>query len=152
MKYTITVLIRKPIEDCFRLLQDHESRKHWHLDLTSFEHLCGLPNEVGGQMKLNYTFGKRNLSVIETVTHIENNKTVHYNFDSAGMHNIQENQFKVVDDNSTLWTCNNEFIPTTFSKRLMLLLMPKAIKLQSEKYLYDFKNYIEIGKSVKNYT
>lgn len=148
MEYTVKVLIKKPIEDCFLMLQNHECRKHWHLGLTSFEHLSGLPNEVGVQMKLNYTFGKREMSLIETITYIENNKTIHFNFDSAGMHNIQKNYFKVIDDNTTLWTSINQFVPTTFAKRLMLLLMPKAFKTQTEKYLYDFKKYIENGISV----
>ena len=149
MKHTVKVLIKKPTEDCFMLLQNHANRQHWQDGLVSFEHISGLPNKVGVKMKLNYIFNTRKISLIETTTFIENKNTIHFNFDSDGMHHIQKNQFKAIDNTTTLWTCKNEYVPTTFSKRLMLILMPKSIKIQSEKYLYDFKKHIENKISVK---
>lgn len=148
MKYTVQVTINTPVEECFKLLDDHENMKHWQEGLVSYEHISGDPGKVNAKMKLNYKFGKRKMSLIETITFKEKNKAFHFNFDAKGMHNIQQNFFEAIDNNTTQWTSVNEFVPTNFAMRMMALLMPKAFKKQSEKYLTDFKNFAENGTSL----
>ncbi len=148
MKYTVQIIINKPVQSCFFLLDAHENMKHWQVGFESFEHISGDPGTVGAKMKLNYNFGNRKMSLIETVTSKEKEKLFHFNFDSSGMHNIQENYFEAIDDNTTKWISKNQFLPTNFGMRIMLLLMPKTFKKQSLKYLTDFKNFAENGISV----
>ncbi|WGD34086.1 SRPBCC family protein [Olleya sp. YS] len=148
MKYTVQVTINKSLHECFKLLDDHENMKHWQEGLVSYEHISGDPGTVNAKMKLNYNFGNRKMTLVETITFKEKNKAYHFNFDTKGMHNIQQNFFEAIDDNTTQWTSINEFAPTNFTMRMMALLMPKAFKKQSKKYLTDFKNFAENGTSL----
>ncbi|WP_397362315.1 SRPBCC family protein [Olleya sp. R77988] len=148
MKYIIQITINKPLTECFNLLDDHSNMKHWQAGLDSYEHISGDPGMIGAKMKLNYTFGKRKMTLTETITHRDNNKAFHFNFDSKGMHNIQENYFEAIDANTTQWTSKNQFAPTNFAMRMMLMLMPKEFKKQSKRYLIDFKNFAENGTSL----
>ncbi|QXP61764.1 SRPBCC family protein [Olleya sp. HaHaR_3_96] len=143
MKYTTKIIINKPVLDCFSLLEDHSNIKYWQEGLESYEHISGDLGEIGSKIKLNYVFGKRQMSLTETITGKEKGKVIHFNFDTSGMHNIQENYFEALDDNTTKWVSTNHFAPTKFKSHLMLTLMPKAFKKQSKKYLNDFKKFAE---------
>ncbi|AXO81662.1 SRPBCC family protein [Olleya aquimaris] len=149
MKYTTQIIINKSIEDCFALLKNHDNMKYWQDGLLSYEHLSGEPGMVGETIKINYAFGKRLMSVKETITKIEENCVLNFNFDTSNMHNIQENYFEIIDKNTTKWSSINQFVPTKFSSRLMMLLMPKAFKKQSKKYLIDFKAFAEKQTATK---
>ena len=143
MKYTTEIIINRPLIYCFSLLEDHSNIKYWQEGLESYEHISGDIGEIGSKIKLNYAFGKRKISLTETVTGKQKGKTFHFNFDTSGMHNIQENYFEALDNNTTKWISTNQFAPTKFRSHMMLLLMPKAFKKQSKKYLSDFKTFAE---------
>ena len=148
MKYTTEIIINKPVEKCFSALENLENMKHWQLGFENVEHISGIPRAIGSKIKLNYRFGKRKMSLEESVMAKEKNHCIHFNFNTKGLLNIQENFFEKIDKTTTKWICINEFIPTNFSARIMLFLMPKAFKKQSKKYLTDFKNFVENGSSL----
>lgn len=152
MKYTSTIIIEVPIDTFVTILDNPENMKHWQRGLNSFEHVSGNPGSIGAKMKLNYAFGRRTMTLIETIT--ENNlpHTLHMHYDAKGMHNIQENYFHETDEGYTKWVSKNEFVATSFLMRMMTVFMPKAFKKQSMQYLTDFKNFAEKGISVQNET
>ena len=124
--------------------------KHWQEGLISTEHISGVPKDIGSTMQLNYQFGSQKMKLTESVTHRENNASIHFNFDTKVMHNIQRNSFETIDKTTTKWICKNEFFPRSLSARIMLLLLPKTFKKQTQKYLTNFKNYVENGTSITN--
>lgn len=150
LSYTSEIIINKPVATCFSAIVNLDSMKHWQDGLISIEHISGRPREIGSVMILNYLFGKRKMKLTESVTHRENNSSIHFNFDTKIMHNIQRNSFEAIDKTTTKWTSENEFFPRSFSARIMLFLMPKAFKKQTRKYLTNFKNYVENGTSIVN--
>jgi hypothetical protein len=150
MKYTTIIIINVPIKEFIATLINPENMKHWQYGLINFEHIHGTPGDVGSKMKLQYKMSKRKMELIETITHSELPHAFHLNYDTKGMHNIQENFFEEIDANKTKWTSKNEFIPTNFILRMMTLLMPGAFKKQSKKYLEDFKKFAEKGISLVN--
>lgn len=148
MKYTSQIIVNIPIEEFIGKFDNHDNMKHWQRGLDSFEHISGDPGEIGTKMKLNYSFGKRKISLFETVTKNSFPHEYHMHYDAKGMHTIQHNYFKQTIEGHTKWICKCELIPTTFNMRLMILLAPKSIKKQSMAYLNDFKNFAEKGTSV----
>ncbi len=64
------------------------------------------------------------------------------------MWNGQKNFFEKIDDQKTRWISESEFKADKFMYKIMLKLMPGAFKKQSRKFMVDFKNYVETGKSV----
>lgn len=150
LSYTSEIIINKPIATCFSTIVNLDSMKHWQDGLISIEHISGTPREIGSIMILNYQFGNRKMKLTESVTHRENNTAIHFNFDTKMMHNVQKNSFEAIDETTTKWTSENEFFCRNLKARIMLLLFPKTFKKQTQKYLTNFKNYVENGTSIAN--
>ena len=150
MKYSSEIIINLSREDFLKKLDNSDNMKHWQRGLLSYEHIAGDPGTVGGKMKLNYQMGKREMSLIETITYKNLPEEFHLNYDTKGMHNIQKNFFKETPEGYTKWISKSEFVPTNFMMRMMTLLMPSAFKKQSLKYMQDFKKFAENGISVNN--
>ncbi|MUU79778.1 SRPBCC family protein [Winogradskyella endarachnes] len=148
MQYVTEVLIKKSISEVIEKLDSIDNLKHWQEGLVSTEHISGVPSELGSIMRLRYSFGKRKMEIIETVTKQNFPNEFHASYTTKGMRNIQENYFKSTQENYTKWTSKNEFQPTSFKMSAMLFLMPTAFKKQTETYLNNFKNFVENGISV----
>lgn len=152
MKYTSQIIVEVPINEFIKKLDDHANKKHWQEGLVSYEHINGSPGSVGCKMKLNYTLGKKHLTLIETLTESKLPKNIHYHYDTKGLHNVQKNIFKTTPKGHTVWVCENEFIPTTFEMRIFMLLSSSSLKKQTKGYLTAFKNFAENNISLINET
>lgn len=150
MKYTTEITVELPLDEFIKKLDNSDNMRHWQRGLVSYEHVSGMPGEVGAKMKLNYKMGKRDMELIETIIHHNLPHELYVNYDMKGMHNIQENFFEETNNGQTKWISKNEFVPTNFMLRMMTMLMPRAFKKQSKKYLQDFKNFAENGISLAN--
>ncbi len=150
MKYTSEIIVNLPLETFSKKLDNPENMKHWQQGLVGYDYISGTPGDIGAKMKLIYKMGKRDMELIETITHKNMPHEFHAMYDTKGMHNIQENYFEETKEGHTRWISKSEFIPTSFVLRLMTLIMPSAFKKQSRKYLQDFKNFAEKGTSVAN--
>ncbi|AXT20620.1 SRPBCC family protein [Flavobacteriaceae bacterium AU392] len=150
MKYTIETIIKLPRDEVIKKMDNTDNMKHWQKGLISAEHISGTPGEVGAKMRLNFKFGKREMELIETIAKRNFPKEFHATYDTKGMHNIQQNFFEQTPQGHTKWVSECEFLPTSFTLRMMTLLMPGTFKKQSKKYMADFKNFAENGISVAN--
>ncbi len=148
MKYTSEINIASPLDEIIRKFDNTENMKHWQRGLISVEHISGNPGMVGAKMKLNYKIDKREMEIIETITHRKLPNEFHGMYSAKGIDNIQENYFEEIQNGGTKWTSINEFLPLNFMMRAMLWVMPRAFKKQSMRYMRDFKNFAEEGISV----
>ena len=150
MKYTSQIIVEVPLKQFIEKLDSVENMKCWQRGLESLEHISGDPGKIGAKMKLNYSFGKRKMTLLETITESLLPYELHVHYDADGMHNIQQNYFKQTEEGYTEWICESELIPTSFFMNFMTLVSPKSIKKQTMTYLNDFKNFAEKGISVEN--
>ena len=148
MKYSLNVIIEKPLEEVIRKLDNADNMKHWQKGLVATEHISGTPGEVGAKMRLKYQLGKRKFDLVETITKRNFPKEFHGTYSANNMISNQENYFEETTDGNTKWTSTSEFQPSGFAMRVMLFLMPGAFKKQSMTYMTDFKNFVEKGTSV----
>ena len=148
MKYSTEVIINAPREEVIKKLDNPENMKHWQRGLVHYELLNGNPGQEGTQMKLEYKMGKREMSMTETITKNDFPSEFHANYDAKGVHNIQRNFFHDLDGDRTKWISESEFQFDSFGMKLMGWLMPGLFKKQSQKYLNDFKNFVEHNTSV----
>ncbi|TVZ60082.1 hypothetical protein NA63_2632 [Flavobacteriaceae bacterium MAR_2010_105] len=148
MNYTVEIIVKVPLKEFIMKFDNPDNMKHWQRGLISTEHLSGNPGEFGAKMKLVYKMGKREMELIETVTHRKLPHEFHGTYDAKGIQSIQENFFEETPEGHTKWISKSEFIPLSFTMRLMTVLMPRAFKKQSLRYLKDFKNFAEKGISV----
>jgi hypothetical protein len=143
MKYRTEILIEKPLEEVIKKMDSSDNMKHWQDDLISTEHISGTPGEFGARMKLNYSFGKRNIELIETITKQNLPHEFHATYNTKGIRNIQQNYFESTKEGHTKWIAENKFEPTTFKMNAMLVLMPGAFKKQTKSYMVNFKKFVE---------
>jgi uncharacterized membrane protein len=142
MKFTVSIEINKPIDEVVNKFDNPENMLKWMEGLTSFEHISGVPGEIGAKSKLVFEIGKRKMELIETIT----NKNLPYEFfgtyEAKGIFNIIEVRFKKIDETTTLYESTQNFKLSGFMK-IMGFIMPNAFKKQSLKYLEDFKIFAE---------
>jgi mRNA-degrading endonuclease HigB of HigAB toxin-antitoxin module len=149
MKYTTEVIINKPLGEVIKKLDDPENMKHWQKGLIDYTLLNpDDPRKAGAQMELRYQMGKRDVTMTETITKYDLPSEFHATYDAKGVHNIQNNYFHEIDANTTRWVSESEFKFKGVAMKLMGIVMPKVFKKQSQKYLDDFKNFVENDVSV----
>ncbi|MGJ8666460.1 MAG: SRPBCC family protein [Patiriisocius sp.] len=150
MKYETIVIIEKPISEVIKKLDNPENMKHWQRGLIGYELIHGKePGTTGAQMKLRYKMGKSEMVMTETVIKNDFPSEFHASYNTKSVDNIQKNYFTVIDEHTTQWHSESEFIFKNFMMKAMGFLMPGAFKKQSKKYLNDFKNFVENGTSVQ---
>jgi hypothetical protein len=150
MKYSTEIIINKSLAEVIKKMNSTENMLHWQEGLVSTEHLSGTPGEFGAKMKLNYDFGNRKMELVETITKSNFPNEFHATYNTKGIHNIQQNYFEIISDGQTKWISKNEFQPTTFAMYAMLFFMPRTFRNQTKKFMNNFKNFVEKGKSVSN--
>ncbi|WP_040279890.1 SRPBCC family protein [Psychroserpens damuponensis] len=150
MKYTTEIKVNVPLDEFINKLDNVENMKHWQRGLVSAEHVSGDLGQLGAKIKLIYKFGSRKMEIIETITKRNFPNEFHANYKMKSMHNVQQNFFEKTSNGFTKWTSSSEFIPLNLKMRVMLFFMPRAFKKQSQKYMQDFKNFVENGTSVSN--
>lgn len=148
MKYQIDIFINKPLAFTIDKLDNLKHLKHWQEGLTHYTMIKGKTGEEGAKTKLEYDFGKRKMTLIETIIKNDLPHQLHASYDTQGVHNIQKNYFSQTDDGKTHWVCESEFKFEGWGMKVMGFLMPNAFKKQSLKYMRAFKAFAEEGTSV----
>ena len=142
MKYSNEVEIKKPMAQVIKLFDNEENLFKWQPELLSFEHFEGNKGEVGAKSRLKYKMGKREVEMIETIT-VKNLPTEFSGtYEARGVWNEVRNYFEEIDENTTRWRSVTHFEFSGFMK-LMGFFMPGAFKKQSQKYLDQFKQFVE---------
>ncbi|MEK6155038.1 SRPBCC family protein [Flavobacteriaceae bacterium 3-367] len=150
MKYTTRITIDLSRDALIAKLDNPENMKHWQRGLVKYELLSGNPGEDGAKTELHYKMGKRELVLIETIMARNFPEEFHATYDTKGVHNIQKNYFKEINEQQTEWVSETEFHFSGFMMKAMAFFMPGAFKKQSLKYLQDFKAFAEKGVSVQD--
>ncbi|MBK8549610.1 MAG: SRPBCC family protein [Ignavibacteria bacterium] len=148
MKFTCEVEINKPIKTVVEIFDNPDNMDKWMEGLISFEPLSGTPGQPGAKSKLKFKMGKREVEMIETITVRNLPDEFTGTYEANGVYNISKNKFIPIEPDKTKYINEQEFEFKGFMK-LIGLLMPGAFKKQSMKYLIDFKNFVENGKTVK---
>lgn len=142
MKYTNETIINLPRARVIELFDSFENMKIW-ANCSSYEHLSGTPGEVGAKTKMEYTMGKRKMTMIETITKKNLPDEFNGTYETDGAFNIVNNRFIELDGGKTHWISESEFQFSNFFMKLMGKLMPGAFKKQSQKFMDNFKNFAE---------
>lgn len=142
MKYTLEILIDRPIENVIALFDNVDNMYKWMEGLQKVEHISGTPGQPGAKMKLYYKMGKREIDMVETVTVRNLPHEFSGTYEAKGVFNIVKNFFVKVSDTQTKYSTEQEFQFKGFMK-IIGFLFPGMFKKQSMKYLEDFKRFVE---------
>lgn len=143
MKYTCTVLIKKPIQEVVDLWSDESYFNQWQDGFKSSTLLSGIANTEGAKSKLILN-DKRYIELIETIitSNLPHEKTALY--EHSHMTNTQSSKFKAIDEHTTEYTSEVEYIKFNgLFITLIAKLFPKKFKAQSQKWMDQFKTFSE---------
>ena len=142
MEYTLELEIDLPRDRVIELFDSTENLKEWQKGLVSFEHMSGEPGQEGAKSKILYKMGKREVEMIETITHRNLPDEFFGTYETKGVWNRIENRFMEAGPNKTKWVFTSEFQCSGFLK-IMAFFMPGMFKKQSKEFMEDFKTYAE---------
>ncbi len=144
MKFTCSVVIDAPIDQVIQLFDNPDHLKEWQDGFISFEPLSGTPGTPGAKSLLTYKHGKREMQLIETITAKNLPKEFSGTYEHKHMDNAVTCSFKALSHNTTRmdylvhYTKFKGFIP-----KLMAFLMPGLSKKYTQKWLDQFKDFVE---------
>ena len=142
MRYTVSIEINAPIDEVVKRFDDPEKMKEWMAGLVSFEHLSGEPGQPGAKSKLVFQMGKRTVEMIETVTVRDLPARFDGSYVAKGVYNEVGNAFEAKDAHTTIYT-SEQYFQFKGIMKLIGWIFPNAFKKQSNKYLQDFKAFVE---------
>lgn len=150
MNFIAEIEIDLPRAEVLHKLTNLDNNQYWQEGFQYAEHISGEIGQFGAKMKLVYKFGNQQKIGIETITKRDLPFQMHANYNTNGLINFQRNYFNENSDGTTKWTSKNEFIPTDFKMRLIIIFMPGVFKKQILTQMKNFKKFAELNESVLN--
>lgn len=142
MKYTVSIDIDKPIDMVIELFDNPDNYGKWMEGLQSYETIEGEQGQPGTKSKFKFKMKKREIEMIETIKVRNFPEEYIVTYEADGVFNTVINRFEKISDTKTKCINEQEFQFSGIMK-FIGFLMPGAFKKQSQKYLQDFKNYVE---------
>lgn len=144
MKFKCSVDINAPINRVVELFDNPDNLKEWQDGFVSFEPLSGTPGEPGAKSLLKYKHGKREMELIETITLRNLPEEFSGTYEHKHMDNSVKCSFISLSENETRWEYHVNYIKFKgFMPKLMAFLMPNLSKKYTQKWLDQFKAFVE---------
>lgn len=145
MKYIFSTEINVPIQKAAELFLNKDNLKEWQKELISYEHISGIPGEVGSKTKLSY----KSVTIFETIIlknmpaeikgfyeHKARKKTV--------MTHNTSNRFSRIGENKTLFELEMEDVKFVgFLPKLLSKLMGRMFEKYHQNEVDQFKIFAE---------
>ncbi|MEP3210706.1 MAG: SRPBCC family protein [Maribacter sp.] len=140
MRFTCHTDINAPIDKVVELFENPDNLKEWQDGFLSFVPLSGTPGEVGSKSKLTY----EKLELVETIIRNQLPEEFKANYEHKHMVNTMSCRFKKIDSNKTRLEQEIHYIKFNgFVIKLMAKLFPGMFKKQVQKWLDQFKAFVE---------
>ena len=143
MKYTVTVEIRLARDRVVTLFDDRANYKRWMPGLKSLERVSGVPGEVGSVHRLTVLWGKREMSMTETVLTRRLPDAVELCYESPGSRNPSWHRFTVLGPELTRYEQESAFETDKLMFKIMQKLMPGWFRKHTLMYMTKFKEFAE---------
>ncbi|WP_223034247.1 SRPBCC family protein [Hanstruepera marina] len=144
MKFTCTIEILKPKSIVAELFGDPKYLKEYQDTFISKELLSGKVGEDGAISKMLYKMGKGEMELTETIIENKLPDSFYAEYHHKHMDNTMLCTFEALNENTTRY--NSEIHYTVFRgfvPKLMAFLFPGMFKKQVDKWLVNFKNFVE---------
>ena len=143
MKYTCSTIINAPIDTVVSLWNDPQYFQEWQDGFQSITLLNGKANEIGSKSKIILKDGMQ-IELIETIIINELPKEKKALYEHKHMINTQNSRFEIVDEDKTRYISEVEYIQFNgLMIKLMAKLFPGKFKNQSQKWMDQFKAFVE---------
>lgn len=144
MLFQGSVLINKPRELVVRLFQDPNNLKEYQDGFVSKELTSGVMGQDGAVSAMLFRQGKREMAMTETITSNRLPDTFEAFYHHKHMDNTMKCTFTPVSDSTTRYDYEFEYTRVSWVvPRLMMMLFPGMFRKQGEKWMMQFKQFVE---------
>ncbi|MFY0630713.1 MAG: SRPBCC family protein [Flavobacteriaceae bacterium] len=144
MQFTCTVTINKPQQIVADFFADPTYLKEYQEGFQRKELLSGNVGEVGAVSKLYYQNGKRKMELEETIVKNDLPNEFLAEYFHTHTENTMRSTFTAINDNETRYDAEIHY--TKFKGaivKVMAFLFPSFFKKQVQKWLMNFKIFVE---------
>jgi len=142
MKYTTHITLARPRAEVIEKFADSRHYSAWMESLVSMEVIEGEPGKVGTKTRLAHKMGKREVVMLETITHREDPSLLTATYEADGVWNQAINRFEEEEGGKTRWVMETEF-KCKGMMWLMTTLMPGMFKKETQKTMAAFQAFLE---------
>ena len=142
MRYTVSNIINKPLDEVIEKFKDPEGAKEWMEGLQGYDHLSGTPGEVGAKTDFHFIHRNKEMTIQETILEQNFPNQVKFAYQSPMGYNEVEMEFESLSDNQVK-QINHSYFEFKGAMKLFSFLFKGMMKKQSMKYLEGFKAYAE---------
>ena len=140
MKFTCHTTINAPLQTVIEMFENPDNLKEWQDGFLRIDPISGTPGEVGSKSKLTY----EKLELIETILRNELPEEFKANYEHKHMINTMSCRFKKIAPNRTIFEQEIQYTKFNgFAIKLMAKLFPGMFKKQVQKWIDQFKVFVE---------
>jgi len=144
MKFKGSIEINKPREKVAELFADPANLKEYQDGFVKKELISGKEGEDGAVSKMYYKFGKHNMELTETIISNRLPDSFESSYHHKHMDNTMKSEFVAVEDNRTRYEYEIEYTRINWVlPKLMAILFPNMYRKQGEKWIRQFKEFLE---------
>ena len=144
MKFKCYVDINLPIDKVVKEYDSPDNLKEWQDGFVSYKHKSGIAGTVGAQATMIYKIGKRDMVLTETILINDLPHVFKGQYDYKEGSNTMTNTFRSITGSVTRWTAEVEYTRMdSLMMKMMSKIMPKMFKKQTQKWLDQFKVFVE---------
>ena len=144
MKHNGFIEIKKPHHQVAQLFMDPDSYKEYQDGFLRKELVKGVIGQAGAVSKIYYQFGKSEMEMEETILANRLPDFFEAVYHHKHMDNTMKCRFIAIDEFSTRYEYEYEYTRINWvMPRLMSILFPSMYRKPAEKWIGQFKTYIE---------
>ena len=144
MKYQCEVIIKAPRDRVVELFDNPDHLHEWQDGFQNFEHLSGNVGQPGAKSKMTYINNGKEMIITETISvnALPEEFSGTYEFEQGA--NTMSNHFYSVDASTTRYVSITEYYEiNSIMMRIMIKLFPSMFKNQTQKWMNQFKEFVE---------
>lgn len=150
LNYGNSIILDKALEDVVAVFEDRHQIGDWQRGFVGLEEQQGAPGSNGSKAVLHYRNRSRAMTMVETITDNGLPHHFHGRYEMDGVRNVQRHFFKDLGDGRTEWRSESIFEFDSLLMKVMGRLMPGMFRKTSQRFMDDFKDWIENGISARD--
>ena len=143
MKISGYIDINKPREEVTIYFSNPDYNREYQDTFLRKELISGEKGNDGAVSNIYFEQGKGEMELTETITKNNLPESFEAFFHHKHMDNTMVCKFEVIDDNTTRYHYEYEYIRMTFMPKLFSKLNPGMFRKPAEKWLNQFKEFVE---------
>ena len=144
MRFTCSIVIHQPRSIVVKYFEDPNYLKHYQENFIKKDLIQGTQGADNSKSKLYYKMGKGTMELTETILNNNLPESFHGQYHHKHMDNTMDSYFDEINDNTTKYTAEIHYTAFRgFMAKTMATLFPFIFKKQVQKWMNNFKSFVE---------